>query len=317
MLGIFLDIDTVDRGDLDLGELRATLPDWRFLTTSATKTGAQISQADVIVSNKVMLAADTISSASHLKLICIAATGTNNVDLAAARQWGITVCHVRNYATRSVIEHVFNLILCLNRSLPQYLQAVAAGYWQRSAMFCMLDFPIRELAGQTLGIIGYGELGRAVARVAQAFGMQVLVAEHRGSPARPGRTPFTEVLGSADIISIHCPLREETHNLIGRNELMQMQRNAILINTARGGIVNESDLLNALRSGRIAGAAVDVLCEEPPRGDTPLLSASLPNLLVTPHIAWAGSNTRQRLVDEVAANIRAFLAGTPQNVVHD
>ena len=179
----------------------------------------------------------------------------------------------------------------------------------------MLDYPIMELAGRTLGIIGCGELGGAVAAMGQAFGMQVLMAERRGARVRHGRTPFDEVLKRADIISLHCPLDADTHNLISRAELLRMKRDAILINTARGGIVNESDLAEALLSGEIGGAALDVLAEEPPRSGNPLLSLSLPNLIVTPHIAWASSASRQRLVNEITANIQGFLDGKPRNVV--
>jgi len=315
MRGIFLDIDTVDRGDLDLGGLQATLPEWTFQTTGTGDAQELPMQADVLVSNKVILDADTINSTENLKLICIAATGTNNADIAAANEKGITVCNVRSYATASVVEHVFSLILCLTRSLPQYMQEVEHGRWQHSDTFCMLDYPIRELAGQTLGIIGYGELGHAVAAMGHAFGMTVVIAERRGAPARHGRTPFHEVLSSADIISLHCPLTEDTHDLIGSAELLQMKRDAILINVARGGIVNESDLSDALLSGEIGGAALDVLAEEPPRSGNPLLSLSHPNLIVTPHVAWASRNSRQRLVNETAANIRAFLSGNPRNVV--
>ncbi len=315
MRGIFLDIDTVDREDLDLSGLRGTLPEWTFLTTEPGGARELPMQAEVLVSNKVVLDADTINTVENLKLICVAATGTNNVDLGAAAAKGITVCNVRSYATPSAVEHVFSLILCLTRSLQQYTQAVRHGRWQESNTFCMLDFPIRELAGQILGIIGFGEIGRAVAAAAQAFGMSVLVAERRGEKARPGRTPFDVVLSSADIISLHCPLTDETHNLIGRAELLRMKRNAILVNIARGGIVNEHDLSDALLSGEIGGAAFDVLTVEPPRAGSPLLSLTHPKLIVTPHIAWASHNSRQRLVNEVAENIRAFLSGCPRNVV--
>ena len=315
MRGIFLDIDTVDREDLDLGGLRTSLPEWTFLTTLTADVRESPMQADVLVSNKVMLDADIINSTENLALICIAATGTNNVDLAAAAAKGITVCNVRSYATPSAVEHVFSLILCLTRSLSQYLQAVDHGRWQESNTFCMLDYPIRELAGQTLGIIGFGEIGRAVAAMGQAFGMTVLVAERRDAQLRPGRTPLREVLSQADIISLHCPLTDETRNLIGRAELLRMKRDAILINIARGGIVSESDLSDALLSGEIGGAALDVLTVEPPPANSPLLSLSHPTLIITPHIAWASRNSRQRLVDEVAANIRAFLSGRPRNVV--
>lgn len=315
MRGLFLDIDTLDRGDLNLAGLRATLPEWTFRGTGTGNTADQSRQADVIVSNKVMLDADIISAAKNLKLICIAATGTNNVDLAAAAEKGVTVCNVRSYATASVVEHVFSLMLCLTRSLPQYLQAVAHARWQESNTFCMLDYPIEELAGRTLGIIGCGELGGAVAAIGGAFGMQVLMAERRGNPVRHDRTPFDEVLQRADIISLHCPLNTGTRNLIGSAELLRMKRDASLINTARGGIVNEGDLAQALLAGEIGGAAVDVLAGEPPRSGNPLLSLSLPNLIVTPHIAWASSSSRQRLVNEITANIQGFLDGQPRNVV--
>jgi len=315
MRGLFLDIDTVDRGDLDLAGLRATLPEWTFRQTATGKAGEQPLQADIIVSNKVVIDANTIHSSANLKLICIAATGTNNVDLAAAAKRGVPVCNVRNYATASVVEHVFSLMLCLARSLPRYIQAVEHAGWQASNTFCMLDYPVTELAGRTLGIIGCGELGSAVAAMGRAFGMQVLMAERRGEPVRHGRTPFVEVLKRAHIVSLHCPLNADTRNLIGATELRRMKKDALLINTARGGIVNESDLADALLSGEIGGAALDVLAEEPPRSGNLLLSLSLPNLIITPHIAWASSNSRQRLVDEIAANIQAFLDGKPRNVV--
>jgi glycerate dehydrogenase len=315
MRGLFLDIDTVDRGDLDLAGLRATLPEWTFRKTGTGKSAEPPLQADIIISNKVEVDANTINSSANLKLICIAATGTNNVDLAAAAKRGVPVCNVRNYATASVVEHVFSLMLCLARSQPRYIQAIEHGAWQKSNTFCMLDYPITELAGRTLGIIGCGELGSAVAAMGSAFGMQVLMAERRGEPVRHDRRPFSEVLTRADIVSLHCPLNADTQDLIGAAELRCMKQDAFLINTARGGIVNENDLANALLSGEIGGAALDVLAEEPPRSGNLLLSLSLPNLIITPHIAWASSTSRQRLVDEIAANIRAFLDGRPRNVV--
>jgi glycerate dehydrogenase len=315
MRGIFLDIDTIDRGDIGLDGLRATLPEWNFLATGNGDAGALSMQADILVSNKVLIDAQTINAAGNLKLICIAATGTNNVDLAAAAEKGIPVCNVRGYATPSAVEHVFSLILCLSRSFPDYIQAVGRGGWQEADTFCMLDFPIGEITGKTLGIIGFGELGRAVAAMGAAFGMTVLIAERKGAPLRPGRTHFHDVLSRSDIVSLHCPLTRETQDLIGSTELLGMKRDAILINIARGGIVNERDLSDALKSGVIGGAAIDVLTEEPPRRGNPLLSAWHPNLIVTPHIAWASSNSRQRLVNEITANIRAFLSGTPRNVV--
>jgi glycerate dehydrogenase len=316
MRGVFLDLQTVDRDDLDLQPLESTLPEWSLLKSHGDiDVSSAIRGADIVVSNKVRLDRDTLLAAEDLKLVCIAATGTNNIDLAAARECSITVCNVRAYATSSVVEHVFTLMLNLARNLPNYREAVSHGEWQAAAGFCLLDYPIRELHGLTLGIIGHGELGRAVADTARAFGMHTLVAQRPGTPPAPERVPLDTLLAEANIISIHCPLTDSTRNLIDHRELALMRRDAILINTARGGIVNETALAEALRSGRIAGAGVDVLSEEPPRNGNPLLDPSIPNLIVTPHIAWAGINARQALINEIAANIRAFLAGSPRNTV--
>lgn len=316
MRGVFLDIGTVGQADLDLGPLLETLPDWSFQeTTSPGNTAAAIQGADIVVSNKVRLDRDTLLHTDSLKLICVAATGTNNVDLATAAEKNISVCNVRAYATASVVEHVFLLILALTRRLQEYREAVRRGDWQHANGFCLLDYPIRELAGQTLGIVGFGELGQAVARMGEAFGMQVLIAQRPGTPATTGRTPLNDLLSEADIVSLHCPLTATTHNLIDTTELKLMRRDAILVNTARGGIVNEHALVQALQTRQIGAAAVDVLSEEPPRGGNPLLERSLPNLLITPHIAWAGVNARQTLINEIATNIRAFLDGRARNIV--
>jgi glycerate dehydrogenase len=214
-----------------------------------------------------------------------------------------------------VVEHVFAQILILNRQLYAYRDAVTRGRWQQADGFCLLDFPIRELNGLILGIIGYGELGRAVARMGEAFGMQILVAERAGATPRPGRIPLKTLLAESHVVSLHCPLTDATRNLIGAAELGLMRRDAVLINTARGGMVDEDALLHALQTGRIAGAAMDVLSEEPPRHGNPLLEAALPNLVITPHIAWASINARQRLIDEITRNIQAWLAGSARNLV--
>jgi glycerate dehydrogenase len=316
MHGVFLDLRTVDRDDLDLTSLRSIVARWTSHDwTAPEQVIERLRDAAIVISNKVRLDAAALRSADKLQLVCVAATGTNNIDLDACRRQGITVCNVTGYATPSVVEHVFAQILILIRRLNDYRVAVEEGRWQNASDFCLLDFPIRELKGLTLGIIGYGELGRAVARMGEAFGMNVVIAERRGKSPRPGRIPLENLLERSHVVSLHCPLTAETRNLIGTQELGLMRRDATLVNTARGGIIDEVALLEAVRSGRIAGAAIDVLSEEPPHSGNPLLKASLPNLLVTPHIAWASINARQRLINEIANNIRAWLDGVPRNRV--
>jgi glycerate dehydrogenase len=222
---------------------------------------------------------------------------------------------VVGYGTPSVVQQVFALILALTTRLQDHQAAVARGEWQRSDQFCLLDYPFRELAGRRLGIVGYGELGRAVGRVGEAFGMQLLIAQRPGGDARPGRIPLVDLLPQVDVLSLHCPLTEQTRNLIGAAELSAMKPDALLINAARGGIVDEVALAAALRAGTIGGAGVDVLSREPPVEGNPLLAADLPNLIVTPHVAWASRESRQRMVDELALNIEAFLQGRERNRV--
>lgn len=316
MLGVFLDRDTVDRGDLDFSTLENVVPEWQFYGYSRpADLGSRLAEAELVITNKVKLDTDAFSLAPKLRLICVAATGTNNVDLAAAHRHGVVVSNVRGYATPSVAQHVFSLMLSLSIHLGKYRRAVMKGEWQRSPYFCLLDFPIREIAGRTIGIVGYGELGREVARLAEAFGMQVLIAQRTGSKPQPGRLPLHDLLPQVDVLSLHCPLTPETRNLIGARELAMMKSDALLINTARGGIVDEQALAEALREGCLGGAGMDVLSEEPPMRGNPLLEDDIPNLIVTPHIAWASRESRQRLVNEMALNIAAFIAGTPRNSV--
>ncbi|EGV29593.1 Glycerate dehydrogenase [Thiorhodococcus drewsii AZ1] len=314
--GVLLDLATIDQGDLDLSCLDRVCGHWqRHAYTEPADTRERLRHAQIAVTNKVALDRQTLAAASELRLVCIAATGTNNVDLEAARELGIAVANVARYATPAVVQHVFALILALTTRLPEYQRAVSSGAWQRHDRFCLMDYPIRELAGRTLGIVGFGELGQAVARVAEAFGLRVLIAQRPGGPPREGRLPLDELLPQVDVLTLHCPLTDTTRGLIGTRELDLMRRDALLINTARGGIVDEQALAEALRRGTLGGAGIDVLSAEPPRGGNPLLAPDIPNLIVTPHIAWASREARQRVVEEIAANIEAFLTGKDRNRV--
>ncbi len=317
MLGVFLDRDSLDRGDLDFGGLDRILPNLRYYpATTPDQVAARIEQAEVVISNKVVLDAAAVERAPRLRLICVAATGVNNIDLGAAAARGVTVCNCRGYGTPAVIQHVFALLLALCTRWPDYQQAVRDGRWRRASQFCLLDFPIRELASKTLGIVGYGELGQGVARVAEAFGMRVLVAQRPGTmEVLEDRAPLPVLLPQVDILSLHCPLTPETRGLIGAWELALMRRDAILINTARGGLVDEALLAAALRQGALGGAGVDVLSLEPPVAGNPLLAPDIPNLIVTPHCAWGSRESRQRLVGQLAENIAGFLSSAPLRVV--
>ncbi len=311
---VILDLATISRGDIDLTVLDQTSYCWQFHEeTRAEDTLQHVSEAEVVVSNKVVLGREILQQCPQLKLICIAATGTNNVDLAAARELGIAVANVANYSTPAVVQHVFAMILGLTTRLRQYQDAVMEGEWQRSSQFCLLDFPIREIQGKVLGIVGYGNLGKAVARVAEAFGMEVRLAQRPGAPASPGRIELDRLLPQADILSLHCPLTPETKHLIGKRELNLMKTDALLINTARGGIVDETALAEALRQNKLGGAGIDVLEIEPPRDGNVLFDPDIPNLIITPHTAWASRESRQRLTNEVAENILAFIRGEKRN----
>lgn len=317
MRAVFLDWESLDRQDLQLAGCHALPVNWEFYDqTTALQLAGRVAGADIVVTNKVVLDAAALDAAVKLRLVCVAATGTDNVDLHYARRRDIDVCNVRGYATPSVVQHVLLLMLGLLRNSKAYQQAVAAGDWQRSAQFCLLDYPLEELGGKTLGIIGYGELGQAVAQTAQHFGMKMLIAQRLHGAPQPGRVPLAELLPQVDVLSLHCPLSAETRNLIGARELALLKPSAILVNTARGGIIDETALLAALREQRLAGAGLDVLHSEPPRNGNALLDANLPNLIVTPHIAWASRQARQRLLDGVVANIRAHLAQQPVNLVN-
>ncbi len=310
MRAVFLDYDTVDQGDLDAGSLRAVLPDLDLRgSTPEGEIDAVIGDAQVVLLNKLVLDAARLRRAAGLRLIALAATGTDNVDLAVAAELGIAVCNVRGYCTASVVQHVWAMILYLTQRLSEYRTLAIDGSWAGSAQFTMLSLPIRELAGRTLGIVGWGELGRGVATAAEAFGMRVLVANRPGGPPRADRHELDDLLARADVVSLHCPLTPATRGMIDARRLGLMKRDALLINTARGGLVDGNALAAALKAGRLGGAGIDVLAREPPADGDPLLDPAIPNLLVTPHVAWAAREARQRCIDMMADNVRDFLVG--------
>jgi glycerate dehydrogenase len=279
--------------------------EWReYDETALDETIERVRNATIVITNKVRLGEKEFAAAPDLHLIVLAATGTDNIDLNRARERNIKVMNARGYAVRSVAEHVFMLIFALRRNLMNYAADVRRGEWARSSQFCLLTYPIQDIEKSTLGIIGYGAIGRTVAEIAEALGMNVLVAEHKGASAvRKGRAAFEDVLRRSDVITLHAPLDAETRGLIGWKELSLMPHHALLINTGRGGLVDEIALLEFLRERRIGGAGVDVLSEEPPRGGNPLLDSSLPNLIVTPHVAWASAQAMQHLAETITNNL--------------
>jgi len=313
-----LKIVFLDRGSLPVAVRRPNLAhEWvEFDGTSPDEVQARIHDADVVITNKVRLNADAVTQATKLKLIAVSATGTNNVDLAAAQARGTPVCNIRGYADNTVPEHALMLMLALARNLPAYRVAVAEGDWANSPHFCLFGPPIRDLNGKTVAIVGNGSLGEKTAALCTAFGMRVLKVEHKqATSVRPGYTAFKEALSTADVISLHCPLTDATRGLIGATELSAMRPDAILINTARGGLVDEAALAEVLRQGRLGGAGFDVLHEEPPRNGNPLLTQQQSNLIVTPHVGWASFEAMSRLAEQLIGNIEAWAAGTPRNLV--
>lgn len=281
--------------------------------TNSHEVAARIADADIVVVNKVRLGADALALAPRLKMIAIAATGTDNVDLAACYQRGILVCNVRNYAVNTVPEHTFALIFALRRSILGYRDAVRSGRWQQAEQFCFFDHPIHDIAGSTLGVIGDGALGQAVANIGRALGMKVLFSGHKGRDGQ-GRlyTPFQDLLRLSDVLTLHCPLNKNTRHMIGSAEFAQMDRKPLLINTARGGLVDETAVGPALSSGQIAGAAFDVTSVEPPSSNHPFMTLlDRPNFILTPHVAWASAEAIQALADQVIDLIEAYVSGTP------
>ncbi|WP_236216186.1 2-hydroxyacid dehydrogenase [Pseudomonas rhodesiae] len=313
---VFLDHPSLDLGDLDLSQLRDSFTELQLLSdTTPQNVLERLLGAQVAISNKIVLNAQTLAACPDLRLILVSATGTNNIDLAAARAQGITVSNCQGYGTPSVAQHTMMLLLNLATRLKDYQQDVAAGKWQQAKQFCLLDHPIIELEGKTLGLLGHGELGSAVARLAEAFGMRVVLGAIPGRPARADRVPLDELLPQVDALTLHCPLNEHTRHLIGARELALLKPGALVVNTARGGLIDEQALAHALRSGHLGGAATDVLSVEPPVDGNPLLADDIPRLIVTPHNAWGSREARQRIVGQLAQNARGFFSGAPLRVV--
>jgi len=287
-----------------------------FTKTSVEEIVPRLKDATVAIINKVPMRADTLKQLPNLKMIAVAATGYDVVDVAYCKEHGIAVANIRNYAVHTVPEHTFALILALRRNLLAYRQDVEKGLWQESDQFCFFTHDIGDLHGSTLGLIGEGAIGQGTAAIGRAFGMRVLFADH-APPKAEGVTftPLDQVLAESDVISLHMPLTPTTRNLIDINAFRKMKRNALLINTARGGLVDEAALIQALDEGLIAGAGFDVLTVEPPRNGHPLLDVRRPNFILTPHVAWASDGAMQFLADQLIDNIEAWCAGKPQNLV--
>jgi glycerate dehydrogenase len=313
---VVLDGFTLNPGDLRWDDLK-TLGDCEIYQRSAAEeVVARARAAEIVLTNKTVLNREHIAGLSQLKYIGVLATGFNIVDVAAARDRGAIVTNVPTYGTRSVAQMTLALLLELTQHVGHHAQTVQQGRWARSPDFCYWDYPLVELDGLILGIVGFGRIGQAVAELARAFGMKILLYTPHPPPAVPSGVECVEVealFRRSDVVSLHCPLTDKTRHLVNATQLAQMKPTAFLLNTSRGPLIDEQALAEALRDGRIAGAALDVLSVEPPRADNPLLSA--PNCLITPHIAWATRAARQRLMQTAVANVRAFLSGQPQNVV--
>jgi glycerate dehydrogenase len=312
----------VDSGDLDLSPISDLLPELIvYENTKNEEIAERIKFAEIIIINKIDLDASLLSKAQNAKLICLVATGTNNVDLVSAKSLGIAVCNIKNYCTDSVVQHVFLSILALQHSLLDYQISLDQGAWQNSALFSLLNHPIAELRAKKLGIVGFGVLGSGVAKMAENFGMKVLIAESLDKNRvqkndASHRINFNELVKESDFISLHCPLTDCTEKLFNQPVFAAMKNNAFLINTARGALIEDEDLILAIKNKEIAGAAIDVFDEEPPPLDHPLIRESFHNLIITPHIAWAAVEARQRALECIAENIDAFLKDKPINVVN-
>lgn len=313
---VILDGFTLNPGDLSWDELQALGPCTIHERTPPAEVGRRAADADIVLTNKTVLAAGNIQELRRLKYIGVLATGTNIVDLAAARARGIPVTNVPTYGTKSVAQMTFALLLELAHHVGHHAQTVREGRWTRSADWCYWDFPLVELDGLTLGLVGLGRIGRAVSELANAFGMKVIAYDPMAgsAPAFVRLVELDALLRESDVVSLHCPLTSENANLVNASRLRLMKPTAFLLNTSRGPLVDQSALAEALNSGRIAGAAMDVLAQEPPSANNPLLTAK--NCILTPHLAWATRAARSRLMKVAVENVRAFLQGKPQNVVN-
>jgi len=306
----------LDRGTLGVPLRAASFPHsyTEYDSTSVDQIVERLADADIAIINKVQVRAASLEKLPKLKLIAVAATGTDCVDKVYCKEHGIPISNIRNYAVNTVPEHTLALIFALQRSLIPYTLDVRRGKWQTIDQFCYFDHSIRDIAGSTLGLIGYGALGKSVATRAEALGMKVIATDAMDFP---GKVDLDTILTQSDIVSLHCPLTDGTRNMIGAAEFKKMKKSAILINTARGGLVDEAALIDALKSGEIAGAGFDVLTVEPPKAGNILLDqgADLPNLIITPHVAWASHEAMTGLAEQLMENIELWAAGTPRNLV--
>lgn len=313
---VFLDYDNLYTDSLDTQYLESVFTQIeRYPHSEPAQIIDRLQGAQVAIVGDVKLSSEILTAISSLKLVLVAATGTDNIDLIAARRQGVTVCHCQDYATWSLAQHAFSLLLTLTNNIANYQRLVASGAWQQASSFCLPQFPIVQLAGKTLGIVGYGASGQRMAEIAKSFGMKVLIAILPGRPTDDARIELDALLPQVDVLSLHCPLTEQTYHLLNDHRLAMMKREALLINVARGAIIDERALADALKSGALAGAGLDVLSNEPPSAEHPLLQDDIPHLVITPHIAWSSCAVRQEVLQQLADNARAFRAGKPIRVV--
>ncbi|MGH8243581.1 MAG: NAD(P)-dependent oxidoreductase [Steroidobacteraceae bacterium] len=316
MRSVFLDFGTVSSGDLNTGPLERVLPGIVIHErTPQPEVRARVAGFEAVFANKSVIEGATIRANPQLRLIALTATGVDNVDLASAREAGVAVCNLRDYCTASVAQHALALLLALTHKIVEYDALVADGRWQAARQFSVFPYAIRELRGRILGIVGYGTLGKTVAEIARALGMRVEIANRSGGTPSEGRRDLDDMLPELDALSLHCPLTPATRGLVSRERLARMKNDAVLINTARGALVDTQALAEALKAGRFGGAGIDVLEREPPPPDHPLLDPAIPNLILTPHVAWAAREARQRCLEELALNVESFLAGGRRNRV--